>query len=92
MNEPHADLARGTAQQELLDAEADYQRFRSAFVQVLREEPGHAVAIAMVGADTGRAHARLGRLRRLTHAATATATAAAAAAIFAAAKGPMAQA
>ena len=47
------------AQQEVQRAEADYQRFRAAYLEVARNEPGHEVALAMIGADMDRAHARL---------------------------------
>ncbi len=47
------------AQQEVQKAEADYQRLRSAYLEVARNEPGHEVALAMIGADMDRAHARL---------------------------------
>lgn len=46
-------------QQEVSRAEADYQRLRAAYVDVARSEPGHEVALAMIGADMDRAHARL---------------------------------
>lgn len=47
------------AQQELARAEEDYQRLRAAYVEIARNEPGHEVALAMVGADMDRAHAHL---------------------------------
>lgn len=47
------------AQQEVQKAEADYQRLRAAYLEIARTEPGHEVALAMVGADMDRAHARL---------------------------------
>ena len=46
-------------QQEVSRAEADYQRPRAAYLEIARNEPGHEVALAMVGADMDRAHARL---------------------------------
>ena len=46
-------------QQEVSRAEADYQRLRAAYLEVARKEPGHEVALAMIGADMDRAHARL---------------------------------
>jgi hypothetical protein len=46
-------------QQEVSRAEADYQRLRAAYLEIARTEPGHEVALAMVGADMDRAHARL---------------------------------
>lgn len=53
----HAKLA--AAQQEVARAEADYQRFRAAYLEVAKNEPGHEVALAMIGADMDRAHAHL---------------------------------
>ncbi len=53
----HAHLI--TAQQEVARAEADYQRFRNAYLDVAKNELGHEVALAMIGADMDRAHARL---------------------------------
>ena len=54
------------------EAEADYQRLRHAYARVAREEPGHEVAFAMIGADMDRAYARLqmllGRPAPITHA------------------------
>lgn len=47
------------AQQEVQRAESDYQRFRAAYLDIARNEPGHEVALAMIGADMDRAHARL---------------------------------
>ncbi|MGZ5181586.1 MAG: hypothetical protein ACXWC6_09020 [Ramlibacter sp.] len=44
------------AQNELARAEDDYRRLRAAYVQIARDEPGHEVALAMVGADMDRAH------------------------------------
>lgn len=46
-------------QQEVSRAEADYQRLRAAYLEVARSEPGHEVALAMIGADMDRAHATL---------------------------------
>ena len=46
-------------QQEVQRAEGDYQRLRQAYLEIARNEPGHAVALAMVGADMDRAHAHL---------------------------------
>lgn len=54
-----------TAQHEVSRAEADYQRFRAAYLEVARNEPGHEVALAMIGADMDRAHARLQALMGL---------------------------
>ena len=47
------------AQTELSRAEEDYQRLRAAYLKVAEEEPGHEVALAMIGADMDRAHAAL---------------------------------
>lgn len=47
------------AQQEVARAEADYQRFRAAYLDIAKNEPGHEVALAMIGADMDRAHAHL---------------------------------
>jgi hypothetical protein len=46
-------------QQEVSRAEADYQRLRAAYLDIAKNEPGHEVALAMIGADMDRAHARL---------------------------------
>ena len=51
--------------QEITRAEADYQRFRAAYLEIARNEPGHEVALAMIGADMDRAHARLQALMGL---------------------------
>ncbi len=40
-------------------AESDYQRLRAAYLEVARHERHHEVALAMLGADMDRAHARL---------------------------------
>ena len=47
------------AQQEVARAEEDYHRLSGAYVEIARNEPGHEVALAMIGADMDRAHARL---------------------------------
>ncbi len=63
---PRTEYARLTASQhEITRAEADYQRFRAAYLEVARNEPGHEVALAMIGADMDRAHARLQALMGL---------------------------
>jgi hypothetical protein len=49
-------------QQEVSRAEADYQRLRAAYLEIARTEPGHEVALAMIGADMDRAHAHLQEL------------------------------
>ena len=48
-----------SAQQALARAESDYQRLRAAYLDIARNEPGHEVGLAMVGADMDRAHAQL---------------------------------
>ncbi len=46
-------------QDEVARADADYQRLRNAYMDVAQKEPTHEVALAMIGADMDRAHARL---------------------------------
>jgi len=46
-------------QDEVARADADYQRLRNAYVDIAQHEPTHEVALAMIGADMDRAHARL---------------------------------
>jgi len=46
-------------QEEVARADADYQRLRNAYLEIARDEPTHEVALAMIGADMDRAHARL---------------------------------
>src|SRR3954452_22294913 len=46
-------------QEEVARADSDYQRLRNAYLQVVQDEPTHEVALAMIGADLDRAHARL---------------------------------
>ena len=46
-------------QDEVARADGDYQRLRNAYLDTLRNEPTHEVALAMIGADMDRAHARL---------------------------------
>lgn len=46
-------------QDEVARADGDYQRLRNAYLDIARHEPTHEVALAMVGADMDRAHARL---------------------------------
>ena len=46
-------------QQEVSRAEADYQRLRAAYLEIAKNEPGHEVALAMIGADMDRAHSHL---------------------------------
>lgn len=46
-------------QDEVARADADYQRLRNAYLDIVRQEPTHEVGMAMIGADMDRAHARL---------------------------------
>jgi hypothetical protein len=46
-------------QEEVARADADYQRLRNAYLDIAQAEPTHEVALAMIGADMDRAHARL---------------------------------
>ena len=46
-------------QDEVARADADYQRLRNAYVEIAQGTPTHEVALAMIGADMDRAHARL---------------------------------
>ncbi len=46
-------------QEEVARADADYQRLRNAYLEIAQNEPDHEVALAMIGADMDRAHARL---------------------------------
>jgi hypothetical protein len=46
-------------QEEVSRADADYQRLRNAYMDIAEGEPTHDVALAMIGADMDRAHARL---------------------------------
>ena len=46
-------------QDEVARADADYQRLRNAYLDVVQSDPTHEVAMAMIGADMDRAHARL---------------------------------
>lgn len=46
-------------QEEVARADADYQRLRAAYLDIVQHEPTHEVALAMIGADMDRAHARL---------------------------------
>lgn len=52
-------------EEEILRAEQDYERLRAAYLLIARQEPGHEVGLAMVGADMDRAHAHLQRLTGL---------------------------
>ncbi|HYF42947.1 MAG TPA: hypothetical protein VEA35_10950 [Ramlibacter sp.] len=46
-------------QRRVARAEADYARFRAAYMEIAQNEPDHEVALAMIGADMNRAHAYL---------------------------------
>ena len=46
-------------QEEVARADADYHRLRNAYLVIVRDEPTHELALAMIGADMDRAHARL---------------------------------
>jgi hypothetical protein len=46
-------------QDEVARADGDYQRLRNAYLATVRDEPTHEVALAMIGADMDRCHARL---------------------------------
>ena len=60
MRYSRADYAKMlAAQQEVARAEEDYERLRTAYVEIAKNEPGHEVALAMIGADMDRAHAHL---------------------------------
>ena len=52
-------------QEEVARADADYQRLRAAYLEIARHQPEHEVALAMIGADMDRAHARLQALTGL---------------------------
>ncbi|MBI2771856.1 MAG: hypothetical protein HYX47_19695 [Burkholderiales bacterium] len=47
------------AQQEVTEAQSDYQRLRAAYLDMARNEPQNEVGLAMVGADMDRVHAHL---------------------------------
>ncbi len=56
----HAGSGRaGSSARAVARAEGDYQRLRAAYLEVARHERHHEVALAMLGADMDRAHARL---------------------------------
>ena len=44
-------------QRRVARAEADYARFRAAYLEIAQTQPDHEVALAMIGADMNRAHA-----------------------------------
>lgn len=50
---------REPKQHVVIRAEQDYRRLLSAYLALARDEHGHDVALAMVGADMERAHATL---------------------------------
>lgn len=66
---PHASRAEAVRalalQDEAARADADYRRLREAYLTLVRDEPTNDVALAMVGADMDRAHARLQALAGL---------------------------
>lgn len=47
------------AHEHIAIAQQDYDRLRAAYLHIARTEPGHEVALAMIGADVDRAHATL---------------------------------
>ena len=51
-----------SAQEGVARADQDYQRLRAAYLELARNEPGHEVGMAMIGADMDRAHAHLQKL------------------------------
>lgn len=60
MRYSRAEYAKVVAlQDEVARADADYQRLRNAYLGIAQNEPTHEVALAMIGADMDRAHARL---------------------------------
>ena len=61
-SEPTAQARRGATAAAIQRAESDYRRLRAAYLQLARHEPGHEVALAMIGADMDLAHARLQEL------------------------------
>jgi hypothetical protein len=46
-------------QEEVARVDGDYQRLRNAYLEIAENEPSNDVALAMIGADMDRAHARL---------------------------------
>lgn len=62
---PDQDSDVRAAREQLAHAEGDYQRLRAAYLQIMKNESDHEVALAMVGADMNRAHARLQTLTGL---------------------------
>ena len=55
------------AHERIIQAQQDYDRLRAAYLQVARTQPGHEVALALIGADVDRAHAALQALVGLRH-------------------------
>lgn len=53
------------AQRDVTRAQEDYQRLRSAYLDLAQSERGNEVGLAMVGADMDRAHANLQNLSGL---------------------------
>ena len=65
MNAPVLHHLRTFESHELGRAQEDYQRLRAAYLDVARNEPGHEVALAMIGHDMDRAHRHLQSLMDL---------------------------
>jgi hypothetical protein len=60
MRYSRAEYAKVVAvQDEVARADGDYQRLRNAYLDIAQNDPTHEVALAMIGADMDRAHARL---------------------------------
>ena len=52
-------------QDEAARADADYQRLRTAYLDIVQNDPDNEVGQAMIGADMNRAHVRLQALTGL---------------------------
>lgn len=59
MNAPVRHHLHSVESHELARAQEDYQRLRAAYLDIARNEPGHEVALAMIGSDMDRAHRHL---------------------------------
>lgn len=46
-------------ERDIARAQADYSRLRGAYLGIATHEPDHEVALALIGSDMDRAHARL---------------------------------
>ena len=55
------DGMQAAAQGDVLRAQADYERLRTAYLAIAQTEHDNEVALAMIGADMERAHATLQR-------------------------------